>query len=158
MPDFFEQAFPAWMSYERTVKILRMEELLLSSYSRGIRKSTYWVTKGGPLSFSSDVLSTLMYCRQRSNMETDASPNTLPTCPTFSNKHFLIECHMKWLLKFEDGGVATASGHFRYKSDVYFWIKIILSKRNLQGHFCSEGGALYLMCNFVVILPRTRPV
>ena len=34
-----------------------MEELLLSSYSRGIRKSTYWVTKGEPLSFSSNVLS-----------------------------------------------------------------------------------------------------
>ena len=34
-----------------------MEELLLSSYSRGIRKSTYWVTKGGPLSFSCNVLS-----------------------------------------------------------------------------------------------------
>ena len=33
-----------------------MEELLLSSCSRGIRKSTYWVTNGGPLSFSSDLL------------------------------------------------------------------------------------------------------
>ncbi|RMX59759.1 hypothetical protein pdam_00015363 [Pocillopora damicornis] len=42
----------------------------------------------------------LMYCRQRLNMETDASPNTLPTCPTFSNKHFLLECHMKGPLKF----------------------------------------------------------
>ena len=60
----------------------------------------------------------LMYCRQRSNMETDASPNTLPTCPTFSNKHFLLECHLKGPLKFEDGGLATASGHIRYKSDV----------------------------------------
>ena len=77
-----------------------MEELLLSSYSKGIRKSTYWVTNGGPSRFP------LTYCRQRSNMETDASPNTLPTCLTFSNKHFLLECHMKGRLKFEDGGVA----------------------------------------------------
>ncbi|RMX59765.1 hypothetical protein pdam_00015365 [Pocillopora damicornis] len=50
----------------------------------------------------------LTYCRQRSNMEIDASPNTLPTCPTFSNKHFLPECHMKRPLKSEDGGVAPA--------------------------------------------------
>ena len=78
-----------------------MEELLLSSYSRGIRKSTYWVTNGGPLSFP------LTYCRQRSNMETDASPNTLPTCSTFSNKHFLLECLMKgpiiWNMKMFTG-------------------------------------------------------
>ena len=32
--------------------------------------------------------------------------NILLTCPTFSNKHFLLECHMKGRLKFEDGGVA----------------------------------------------------
>ena len=30
----------------------------------------------------------LTYCRQRSNMETDTSPNTLPTCSTISNKLF----------------------------------------------------------------------
>ena len=51
-------------------------------------------------------------------MATDASPNTMPTYPTFSIKHFLLECDMKGPLIFEDGGVATASGHIRYKSDV----------------------------------------
>ena len=60
----------------------------------------------------------LTYCLQRSNMETDASPNTMPTYPTFSNKHFLLECNMKGPLIFEDGGLATAGGHIRYKSDV----------------------------------------
>ena len=35
------------------------------------------------------------YCRQRSNMETDTSLNTLPTCPTISSKHFQLECRMK---------------------------------------------------------------
>lgn len=37
----------------------------------------------------------LAYCRQRSNMETDASLNTLPTCPTIASKHFQLECRMK---------------------------------------------------------------
>lgn len=37
----------------------------------------------------------LAYCRQRSNMETDASLNTLPTCPAIASKHFQLECHMK---------------------------------------------------------------
>ena len=28
-------------------------------------------------------------------METDASLNTLPTCPTIAGKHFQLECRMK---------------------------------------------------------------
>ena len=28
-------------------------------------------------------------------METDALLSTLPTCLTISNKHFLLECHLK---------------------------------------------------------------
>ena len=28
-------------------------------------------------------------------METDASLDTLPTCPTISSKHFQLECRMK---------------------------------------------------------------
>ena len=51
-------------------------------------------------------------------MVTDASPNTMPTYPTFSIKHFLLEFDMKGPLIFEDGGLATASGRIRYKSDV----------------------------------------
>ena len=101
MPDFFEQAFPAGMSYERTFKIWGWRSCSYHLILEGIRKSTYWVTNGGPLSFP------LTYCRQRSNMETDASPNTLPTCSTFSNKHFLLECLMKgpiiWNMKLFTG-------------------------------------------------------
>ena len=37
----------------------------------------------------------LTFCRQRSNMETDASLSILRACPTISNKPFLLECHMK---------------------------------------------------------------
>ena len=37
----------------------------------------------------------LTYCRQCSNMETDALLSILPTCLTISNKHFLLECHLK---------------------------------------------------------------
>ena len=32
----------------------------------------------------------LTYCRQRSNMETDASLSILRACLTISNKHFLL--------------------------------------------------------------------
>ena len=38
------------------------------------------------------------------------------------------------------GGVATASGHIRYKSDDKYGIEIILLKRNLQEHFLYGGG------------------
>ena len=89
-----------------------MEALLLSSYSRGIRKSTYWVTKGGPLSFSSDVLSSAFKYGYRCFTEYHAD------IPDFSIKHFLLEFDMKGTIIFEDGGLATASGHIRYKSDV----------------------------------------
>ena len=39
--------------------------------------------------------SPLTYCRQRFNMEIDASLSILRACPTISNKHFLLECRMK---------------------------------------------------------------
>ena len=116
MPDFFEQAFPAWMSYERTVKIWGWRScsyhLILEEYGSSLIGSL----KEDPSHFP------LTYCRQRSNMETDASPNTLPTCPTFSNKHFLLECLMKRPLKFEDGGVAP----------------IILFQRNKEVHLLGH--------------------
>ena len=41
---------------------------------------------------------------------------------------------------FEDGGVATTSGHIRYKIDVHYRIKIILFKRNLQEYFLHGAG------------------
>ena len=45
---------------------------------------------------------------------------------------------------FEDGGVATASGHIGYESNVQYGIEIILLTRNLQGHFLhGEGRAIF---------------
>ena len=41
---------------------------------------------------------------------------------------------------FEDGGVATTSGHTGYKIDVYYRIKKILFKRNLREHFLHGAG------------------
>ena len=47
--------------------------------------------------------SPLIYCRQRSNMETDASLSILRAYPTISNKHFLLKCHMKGHIHFRMG-------------------------------------------------------
>ena len=45
----------------------------------------------------------LIYCRQRSNMETDASLSILRAYLTISNKHFLLKCHMKGHIHFRMG-------------------------------------------------------
>ena len=47
--------------------------------------------------------SPLIYCRQRSNMETDASLSILRAYPTISNEHFLLKCHMKGHIHFRMG-------------------------------------------------------
>ena len=124
----------------------------ISSYFRGIQKSTFCVTKGGPFFSSFDPLSKVFKYGNRCFAQYPAG------MPDYFKQVFPAGMSFERTVTYEDGGVATASGHFRYKSDDQYRIDIILIERNLQGHFSHGEGKPFLKCNLVVILPRTLTV
>ena len=81
---------------------------LLSSYFRGIQKSTYRVTKGGPLPFSFDILSSAFKYGNRCFTK---YPEGMPD---YFKQAFPAGMSYERTFTFEDGGVATASGHIRW--------------------------------------------
>ena len=83
----------------------------ISSYFRGIQKSTFWVTKGGPLPFSFDPLSKVFKYGNRCFAKYPAG------IPDYFKQVFPAGMSFERTVTYEDGGVATASGHFRYKND-----------------------------------------
>ena len=83
----------------------------ISSYFRGIQKSTFWVTKGGPLPFSFDILSTVFKYGNRCFTKYPAD------MPDYFKQAFPAGMSFERAFTYEDGGVATASGHIWYKSD-----------------------------------------
>ena len=85
---------------------------LLSSYSRGIQKSTFRVTKGGPLPFSFDILSSAF---KYGNRCFTYYPEGMPD---YFKQAFPAGMSYERSFTFEDGGVATASGHIGYESNI----------------------------------------
>ena len=79
----------------------------ISSYFRGIQKSTFWVTKGGPLPFSVDPLSKVFKYGNRCFGKYPAG------MPDYSKQVFPAGMSFERTVTSENGGVATASGHFK---------------------------------------------
>lgn len=78
----------------------------------GIQSSTFWVTKGGPLPLSFGILSSAFkYGNRCFTKYSDDMPN-------YCKQAFLAGMSYERTFTLEDGGVATASGHTRYKRDV----------------------------------------
>ena len=82
--------------------------------------------------------SPLISCRQRSNMETDASLSILRAYPTISNKHFLLKCHMKGHIHFRMGELRQPVDTLGIKVMFSMGLKKIFFQQNLQGHFSLE--------------------
>ena len=79
--------------------------------------------------------SPLIYCRQRSNMETDASLSILRAYPTISNEHFLLKCHMKGHIHFRMGELRQPVGTIGIKVMFSMGLKNILSTKSSRSFF-----------------------
>ncbi|XP_027044184.1 GFP-like fluorescent chromoprotein amFP486 [Pocillopora damicornis] len=71
----------------------------------GVQKSTFLVTKGGPLPFSFDILSSVFKYGNRCFTKYPAD------MPDYFKQAFPAGMSFERTFTFEDGGVATASGH-----------------------------------------------
>ncbi|CAH3104986.1 unnamed protein product, partial [Pocillopora meandrina] len=79
----------------------------------GIQKSTFWVTKGGPLPFSVDPLSKVFKYGNRCFGKYPAG------MPDYSKQVFPAGMSFERTVTYENGGVATASGHFSIEGDLF---------------------------------------
>ena len=84
--------------------------------------------------------SPLTFCRQRSNMETDASLSILRAYPTISNKHFLLKCHMKGHIHFRMGELRQPVDTLGIKVMFSMGLKKYSFKEIFKVIFHSEQG------------------
>ena len=80
-------------------------------------------------------------------METDASLNTLPTCPTILSKHFRLECRIKGHLHLRMEALPQPVDILGIKVMFSMGLRKYCSKENFKVIFYTEQGAPFLMCN-----------
>ena len=83
--------------HELLLKII--SNTLILSYFRGVQKSTFWVTKGGPLPFSFDILSSVFKYGNRCFTKYPAG------MPDYFKEAFPAGMSFERTFTFEDGGV-----------------------------------------------------
>ncbi|CAH3104959.1 unnamed protein product [Pocillopora meandrina] len=109
----------------------------------GLQKSTFWVTKGGPLPFSFDPLSTVFKYGNRCFTKYPAG------MPDYFKQVFPAGISFERTVIYEDGGVATASGHFSSNVGISFLLSIWISSSVIFS-FAQNNGAVTLSPNHVV--------